>query len=216
MADVKMFPQINLASEDQDVHCYLWHDIKTDESPTKYKMTHLTFGVNSSPVLAIATVQHHARKSKQKFPEASETVLSDTYVDDCLSGAEDETKAVKLQQLLGTMMQEGGFLLKDWGSNSGLICERRNSEDRAPTLTLDFNEREPLKALGMSWNTEEDVFFFELSNRIMNNDDPETKRSLFSLTSKVFDPMVLLAPFIIRAKILFQELWSPYLLKTLI
>ena len=49
MADVKMFPQINLASEDQDVHCYLWHDIKTDESPTKYKMTHLTFGVNSSP-----------------------------------------------------------------------------------------------------------------------------------------------------------------------
>ena len=58
----------------------------------------------------------------------------------------------------------------------------------------------------MSWNTEDDVFFFELSNRILNNDDPETKRSLLGLTSKVFDPMGLLAPFIIRAKFLFQEL----------
>ena len=80
MADVKkMFLQINLANEDQDVHRYLWHDMKTDESPTKYKMTRLTFGLtfglNSSPFLAIGTVQHHANKSKEKFPEASETVL---------------------------------------------------------------------------------------------------------------------------------------------
>ena len=55
----------------------------------------------------------------------------------------------------------------------------------------------------MSWNTEDDVFFFELSNRILNNDDPETERSLLSLTSKVFDSLGLLVPFIVRAKILF-------------
>ena len=65
-----------------------------------------------------------------------------------------------------------------------------------------------LKALGMSLDTEDYVFFFELSNRILNNDDPETKRSLLSLTSKVFDPMGLSTLFIIRAKILFLELWS--------
>ena len=40
MADVKkMLLQIKLASEDQDVHHYLWRDMKTDESPAKYKMT---------------------------------------------------------------------------------------------------------------------------------------------------------------------------------
>ena len=77
-----------------------------------------------------------------------------------------------------------------------------------PTSMIDFNEREPLKALGMSWNTEDDVFFFDLSNKILNSDNPETKRSLLSLASKVFDPLGLLAPFIVRAKILFQELWS--------
>ena len=113
MADVKkMSLQIKLASEDQDVHRYLCRDMKTDESPTKYKMTHLTLGVNSSLFLAIGTVQHHAKKSKEKFPEASETVLSDMYVDDCPTGAENENKAVKLQQSLRTMMRESGFLLR--------------------------------------------------------------------------------------------------------
>ena len=154
----------------------------------------------------IGTAQHHAKKSKEKFPEASETVLSDLCVDDCLTGAEDETKAVKLQQSLGRRMQESGFLLRKWASNSESVLLHIKPEDRAPTSTIDFNEREPLKALGMSWNTEDNVFFFELSNKILNNDDPETKRSLLSLTSKVFDPMGLLEPFIIRAKILFQEL----------
>ncbi|XP_022807808.1 uncharacterized protein LOC111344814 [Stylophora pistillata] len=38
--------------------------------------------------------------------------------------------------------------------------------------------------------------------------DPETKRSLLSIASRVFDPMGLITPFTIRAKILFQELWQ--------
>ena len=142
MADVKkMSLQIKLASEDQDVHHYLWRDMKTAESPTKYKMTGLTFGVNSSPFLAIGTVQHHAKKSKKKFPEASEAVLSDMYVDDCLTGAEDETKAIDLQQTLGRMMQEGGFLLRKMASISEFVFSHIKPEDRAPTLTIDFNER---------------------------------------------------------------------------
>ena len=34
-----------------------------------------------------------------------------------------------------------------------------------------------------------------------------TKRSLLSLASKMFDPLGLIPPFIVRAKPLFQELW---------
>ena len=44
------------------------------------------------------------KKSEEKFPEVSEKVLSDMHADDCLTGAEDENKAVKLQQSLGRMM----------------------------------------------------------------------------------------------------------------
>ena len=37
---------------------------------------------------------------------------------------------------------------------------------------------------------------------------PETKRSLLSIASRVFDPMGLITPFTIRAEMLFQELWQ--------
>ena len=77
-----------------------------------------------------------------------------------------------------------------------------------PTSTVDFNEREPLKVLDMSWNSKDDAFFFDLSNMTLNSDDLETKRGRLSLTSKVFDPLGLLTLFIVRAKSMFQELWS--------
>ena len=38
--------------------------------------------------------------------------------------------------------------------------------------------------------------------------DPKTMRSLLSIASWVFDPMGLITPFTIRAKMLFQELWQ--------
>ena len=60
----------------------------------------------------------------------------------------------------------------------------------------------------MSWNSKDDAFFFDLSNMTLNSDDLETKRGRLSLTSKVFDPLGLLTLFIVRAKSMFQELWS--------
>ena len=69
-----------------------------------FKITRLTFGINSSPFLAIATAQHHAKESKETYPEASEAVENDMYVDDALTGAENESNAFALQKSLDTMM----------------------------------------------------------------------------------------------------------------
>ena len=99
MADVeKMFLQIKVDERDQDALRYLWRDLKSDESPRVYKLQRLAFCVNCSPFLAIATVQSHAKKCSEEFPDASREVLSNMYVDDCLSGADDVEATVKLQQ----------------------------------------------------------------------------------------------------------------------
>ena len=44
-----------------------------------------------------------------------------------------------------------------------------------------------LKALGTSWNTQDDVFTFTNGSSISTEEDPKTKRSLISLYSQVFD-----------------------------
>ena len=209
MADVqKMFLQIKLAKEDQDVHRYLWRDMKSDLAPRIFKMTRLTFGINSSPFLAIGTAQHHAKESRETFPEASEAIENDMYVDDVLTGAENESNALILQKSLDTMMKAGGFKLTKWASNSEFVCANIPEDERAPTSTIDFNQCESLKALGICWDTKEDTLFFDVANKVNAIVDPETKRSLLSIASKLFDPMGLLSPFVIRAKVIFQELWS--------
>ena len=52
------------------------------------------------------------------------------------------------------------------------------------------SELEPLKALGLSWDTEEDTFLFHQGNKLIEISDPETKRSLFSTSGVQGRPIV--------------------------
>lgn len=77
----------------------------------------------------------------------------------------------------------------------------------APLVPVN-NKEEPLKVLGISWNTREDTFNFNQGETLLKFQGDETKRSLISTASKLFDPLGLLGPFTVRTKILFQDLWS--------
>ena len=74
-----MFLQIKLADKDKDSHRYIWRDMQTDKEPKIFRMKKVTFGVNCSPSLAIATVQHHANSLKGQFPVAVSEVIDNTY-----------------------------------------------------------------------------------------------------------------------------------------
>ena len=99
MGDVeKMFLQIGLKEEDRDSHRYLLRHLDPDVTPILsfiYRMTRVTFGVISSPFLAICTTQKHARRCQETFPEASDEILRNTSVDDFASGKDTEREAVR-------------------------------------------------------------------------------------------------------------------------
>ncbi|XP_049275496.1 uncharacterized protein LOC125759991 [Rhipicephalus sanguineus] len=67
----------------------------------------------------------------------------------------------------------------------------------------------PTKVLGLYWNTEEDTFHVSLEPLldIVKNEKP-TKRTVLQATPRIFDPLGLLSPFTIRAKIIFQDIWK--------
>ena len=111
-------------------------------------MTRVLFGVNCSPFLAIATVRNHAERFELEFPQAAKCVKDDIYVDDCLTGADDE-EAVKLQQSMTELMYRATFNLTKWSSNSEDVLNHIEKKDRAPNTLIDFSEKEPLKALGI-------------------------------------------------------------------
>ena len=51
----KMFLQIVLKDTDRDSHHYLWRDLDLEATPKVYRMTRVTFGIISSPFMAICT-----------------------------------------------------------------------------------------------------------------------------------------------------------------
>ena len=209
MADLrKMFLQIKIAPEDQNVHRFLWRDLDSNAEVKEYCMTRLPFGDICSPYEAIATMHHHADQCKEVYPRAAQVIKEDTYVDDCLTGCETEIMATELYSDLVEMMKIGGFDLLKWATNSKVVLENIPPNQRAVSrvVCLD-NYSNPLKALGLSWDTIEDVFFFRQGDKLLQAPDPETKRSIISISSKLFDPLGFLNPYTIRAKIIYQKLW---------
>ena len=94
-------------------------------------MTRVTFGVISSPFLAICTTQEHARRCKETFPEASDEILRNTYLDDFTSGKDAVREAVRLQQSSKQLMEQAAFSLTKWSSNSPEVMQAIPEKDRA-------------------------------------------------------------------------------------
>ena len=70
-----------------------------------------------------------------------------------------------------------------------------------------MRREQPIKILGLSWDTYEDYFCFEFKELIKFVESlPPTKRSLLRVSAKIFDPLGFLSPFTVSTKILFQSL----------
>ncbi|XP_015775674.1 PREDICTED: uncharacterized protein LOC107353801 [Acropora digitifera] len=182
MADIKkMFLQIKLKREDQNSYRFLWRDSQADKTPDIYGATRITFGYTPPPFLSIATVQKHVREHKEDYPVAAKEVKENMYVDDILTGAPDDDCAVQLKDDLCNLLSKGGFPLTKWASNSQKVMEATPLRERAPTLmsTADPEKMsDSLKALGTSWNTQDDLLTFTNVSSILTEADPKTKRKL--------------------------------------
>ena len=81
----KMYREILLAPPDQTFHRFLWR-AQPDEPVSEYCMGRVTFGVTSSPYVAVQTLQQAASDFGQDYPEAVEHITKSFYVDDLLGG----------------------------------------------------------------------------------------------------------------------------------
>jgi hypothetical protein len=63
-----------------------------------------------------------------------------------------------------------------------------------------------IKALGVTWEASNDLLTFQYAAPSIP--DQLTKRVVTSFAAKIFDPLQILCPFTIQAKILLQKAWS--------
>ena len=232
-ADIeKAFLMVGIKREDRDMLRFLWFKDPLAEKPeiNEYRFNRLVFGLRPSPSILGETIAHHLHLYKQSEPEMYELLRKSLYVDDLLTGEENDENGFVVYQKSKAIMASGGFNLRKWNSNSQTLlksieaCERsqeqKGSVDHATaeddesyaksSITLGNSETKNdtvVKVLGMNWDTIEDNFFFNFTDLCdYGMSLPATKRSVLKLSAMVFDPMGFVTPCTVEMKILFQEL----------
>ena len=162
------------------------------------------FGGASSPSCANFALKKTTQDNKTEFHlETIKTVECNFYVDDCLKSVSSEELAVNLSSQLRELLARGGFKLTKWLSNSQKVIESLPASERAAQVKdLDFEKLPVERALGVQWNISSDQFGF----RIVIKDRPATRRGILSIVSLVYDPLGFVAPFILNAKPILQDL----------
>lgn len=207
MADIEgMFNQVHVTPAHRDVLRFLWwKDHNSTKGIVQYRMKSHLFGGVWSPSAASLALKKCASDNAHLYDaDTVSTVEQNFYVDDCLKSTDSVKQAVHLAAQLADLLNQGGFHLTKWMSNSPEIMKSIPEEEHAKLApSLDINHDPAMqRALGLLWDTKLDCLTFSANVE----DKPNTKRGMLSTISSIYDPLGLVGPFILRGKALFQTL----------
>ena len=149
--------------------------------------------------------------------ELVQKILRSIYVDDVVSGTPSEEEAYAVYSESKKLLNQTGFNLRKFASNSSSL-QLRVIQDEAVSQTVATEEEtfvqvtlgdnlklqeNMLKVLGVKWNTLKDQigYTFESIIKAAETTKP-TKRSIISTIGKIYDPVGLLSPVVIKFKVL--------------
>ncbi|XP_058828052.1 uncharacterized protein LOC131687963 [Topomyia yanbarensis] len=205
VADIeKMYRQVSVHPSDAPYQRILWRFNEADPIQT-YDLLTVTYGLAPSSFLATRTLQQLADDEGVAYPIAEPILRKGFYVDDCLGGEQSVEKAIQLRDELIELLQKGGFSLRKFTSNKLEVLHGLSPEQVGTQSSLTFTSQETVKTLGVGWEPEHDMLRFD--SNVKHPEDVATKRSILSSISQLFDPLGLIAPVVIRGKLLMQELW---------
>ena len=200
-----MYYQVRMPKKDSNYLRFLWFpNNDLNQQPKEYRLLVHVFGAKSSPSVANYALQHTA--SSVEIPvDVKETILKKFYVDDLLCSVHNENSAIDLANAVIKLLQDNGFELTSFVSNSrSLLTSLPSSKLSKNIKELDLvaDDLPVEKALGVIWNIQNDSLGFKIKI-----DDPVfTKRGILSTLFSIYDPLFLVSPVIIVGKKIFQEL----------
>jgi hypothetical protein len=124
-----MYRQILVHPQDQNLQRILWR-CSLGEPIQEYQLTTVTYGTASAPFLATRCLKKLADDNESEHPKAVKLIHNDFYVDDLLSSAPTPEEAIYLQQEVTSILQQPGFALRKWASNSSAFLDNSPEELR--------------------------------------------------------------------------------------
>jgi hypothetical protein len=231
MGDIsKMFYSIGLEEGvDQQTHRFLWRD-KPEEEPTTYIMTALSMGDTFSPVAAMEALFQTGERCSDTDKEVAYILQKSSYVDDLVHSTLENP--LVLARKVDNCLKQHGFSIKEWqfqNEESGRthLYEKTCEKTGEQSSLFKQGTRGTVKVLGLNWapKTDEILFKTELNfstKKKGQRTEPDlekgklkenlpstlTKRICLEQTAKVYDPLGLLGPHTLMAKILLRKVWQ--------
>ncbi|KAK5984284.1 Integrase catalytic domain-containing protein [Trichostrongylus colubriformis] len=200
-ADVeKAFHQIRLQEDQRDATRFLWLK-DTTKGPSKdnirvLRFTRIPFGVNASPFLLSMSIKYALENSSDNY--LREELLANTYVDNVIVGARNTAEGMTKQKQCKETFRAMCMNLREFMSNDNKVLDTIPRKDRMQTTCS------TVKLLGLRWNTTLDTLHIPVKAL---SKEVTTKRTALKAFASTFDPLGLLAPLLVRAKMFIQDLW---------
>ncbi|XP_053698734.1 uncharacterized protein LOC128745682 [Sabethes cyaneus] len=208
IADVaKMYRQIRLGSDDTPLHRIFWR-FSPVEPVAVYELKTVTYGTASAPFLVTRVLKKLAEDENENYPAAAKATCEDFYVDDFYSGADSIERAVTLRQQIDAMFSSAGMKLRKWASNETAALEGMSEADLALQSSVHLNKDQSIKTLGLHWEPSTDKLKYVIREEQIDIPTAVTKRATLSRIAKLFDPLGLVGPVVLIAKIFMQTLWT--------
>lgn len=203
----QMFHRILMKRDDQDCQRFLWHN-SGDEKMSVYRMTVLSFGAACSPCTAQFVKNENADQYSELYPDASEAIQKNHYVDDYLDSFASSETAIKIVKEVSFVHSKAGFHIRNWLSNSDQVIENIEGSSSESSKDINITEDGADKVLGMWWSTVSDSFTYSLqSQQCLSKSLKPTKREILRTLMKVFDPLGLISHVLVFAKVLLKKVW---------
>ena len=207
MADIEtMYYQVRLPEHHSKfLRFFWWEDGDISKEPDECEMRVHPFGAISSKSCVIFALHQTALDNEKEYgTEALETLLRDFYVDDLLKSLDGENKIIQLVKNIDGMCAAGGFNLTKF------VCANKNVMDSIPKekraelqTTKSIGGGPPCEsALGVQYQLSTDMLGFKVNFDADNG----TRRGCLSTIHKVYDPLGIGAPFLLRGRKFLQKL----------
>lgn len=205
-ADIRMmFRQTVIHPEDRRFQLILWRE-RPEDPVTVYELNTNTYGLKSSPFIAIRSLLELAERERTRFPRGASVLSRDLYVDDVCTGAQSIEEALVLRDELIAILKSGGYELRKWLSNEPSVLKGiPEDHQQNPHLFEDVDDPNRIAVLGMQYQPLKDIFTFQVH---LEAPKVWTKRTVLSVIARMFDPNGWISPLIFSAKCLLQRLWT--------
>ena len=205
-ADIEgMFLQVGVIPCDRPSLRFLWREHPAAEVAVYEYVRHI-FGSKDSPIYANYALKRTATDIQANFPDAARSVHNNFYMDDYLESSPTANEASNKAKDLVKMLALGGFKLTKFVSNvpSSPIEVDPSSDNRTTEEKENPTAEKFSHVLGLKWNHSTDTLVVSRGTS-PNTDRNVTQRVVLSLVSAVYDPIGLVAPFTIKARLVSKK-----------